>query len=138
MVMLSVPQRTRPPMKTLNKLKPLLTRDEWEGLNKSTLERCLEDDPDFRRCSASKCEYGFLTDPGLQKVQCPECGLVMCNTCSSPWRREHENVTCEAFREWKRCNDPDDPDYQAEEYIRTNGISGFFASRQLLPTLQGY
>ncbi|KAG0422583.1 hypothetical protein HPB47_001616, partial [Ixodes persulcatus] len=73
-------------------LKPLLTRDEWERLNRETLERYLEDDPEFRRCPAPK------------------------------WRREHENVTCEAFREWKRCNDPDDPDYQAEEYIRINGI----------------
>lgn len=107
---------------TLNKLKPLLTRDEWERLNRETLERYLEDDPEFRRCPAPKCECGFMTDPGLQKAQCPECSLVMCNSCSSPWRREHENVTCEAFREWKRCNDPDDPDYQAEEYIRINGI----------------
>lgn len=107
----------------LQKLSPHLTPDEWEKLNKPVLECCIEDDPEFRRCPYRECGLGFYTDLQLRKAQCPYCHRVMCNKCSSPWQREHENKTCEEFKEWRRLNDPDDPDFQAEEYMRNHGVA---------------
>ncbi|CAN7941103.1 unnamed protein product, partial [Ixodes hexagonus] len=105
---------------TLNKVR---TAQTWSGWSFVKKEDRPNDEPREQGCPRTKsCGNGFYTDPRLRKAQCDNCRLVMCNTCGSQWQREHENVTCEKFKEWKRQNDPNDPDFQADEFIRSHGI----------------
>ncbi|KAM8849745.1 E3 ubiquitin-protein ligase RNF31 isoform 3-T3 [Spinachia spinachia] len=65
-------------------------------------DRALQDMPDFRWCA--HCSFGMLHEAGRLRIDCPSCKKSTCCQCRSPWSSQHNGLTCDQFRAWKREN----------------------------------
>ncbi|XP_054717553.1 E3 ubiquitin-protein ligase lubel-like [Uloborus diversus] len=86
-------------------LKKLVEPQIHELFQRKLRDRVLMRDPNFRWCS--QCSSGFITEPNLKRLVCPDCNAVTCASCRRPWEREHQGISCEAFAAWKEATDPE-------------------------------
>ncbi|KAG8240292.1 hypothetical protein J437_LFUL012769 [Ladona fulva] len=85
-------------------LKAILDSQDHELFLRKLRDRTLANDPNFRWCT--KCSSGFFADPRQKRLACPDCKSVTCASCSRPWAKQHEGVSCELFAQWLEENDP--------------------------------
>ncbi|KAG1686327.1 Retrovirus-related Pol polyprotein from transposon 17.6 [Nymphon striatum] len=60
-------------------LKTLIDEKTYELFQRKLRDRVLMDDPNFKWCS--QCSSGFIANPNLKKLVCPDCRSVMCGKC---------------------------------------------------------
>lgn len=106
-----------PQSENLDLLKRVF-RNEYEEFNDKLLNHGLEVSGDVKYCVNEKCRIPFSVPEGLTKLFCPICKAIGCALCGSKWRKEHQGRTCEEFKKWKSQNDPDDPDFQSQDFIK--------------------
>ncbi|XP_030043168.1 E3 ubiquitin-protein ligase RNF31 isoform X2 [Microcaecilia unicolor] len=102
-------------------LRDCLDPDVYNLFHKKLTERVLMKDPKFLWCT--HCSFGFIYEREQLEVKCPQCRKSFCITCKRPWEEQHQGISCEAFQEWKRKNDPQ---YQVQGlamYLQENGIA---------------
>ncbi|XP_013911248.1 PREDICTED: E3 ubiquitin-protein ligase RNF31-like [Thamnophis sirtalis] len=104
-----------------NKLRSCLDQETYDLFHKKLTEHVLMQDPKFQWCT--HCSFGFIYESEQLEAKCPQCRKCFCVLCKRQWEPQHQGITCEAFLEWKRTNDPE---YQAQGlamYLQENGIA---------------
>jgi len=78
----------------------------------------------FRWCANEKCKSGFINEQrdDIRKLQCPTCSQFMCFQCKKPWEDQHNDISCEAFAQWKKDNDPEAQQQGLAAHLTANGI----------------
>ncbi|UJR09583.1 hypothetical protein I4U23_013818 [Adineta vaga] len=81
-------------------------------------------DSQIKKCGNPRC-VGFFDNNNnnrIARVQCPHCQFMQCQGCCRKWLDNHQGISCEAYGEWLRENDPDDPEVQLMKYLDTAGM----------------
>uniref|UniRef100_A0A8C5SYM5 RING-type domain-containing protein n=1 Tax=Laticauda laticaudata TaxID=8630 RepID=A0A8C5SYM5_LATLA len=102
-------------------LRSCLDQETYDLFHKKLTEHVLMQDPKFQWCT--HCSFGFIYESEQLEAKCPQCRKSFCVQCKRQWEPQHQGLTCEAFLEWKRTNDPE---YQAQGlamYLQENGIA---------------
>jgi len=76
------------------------------------------------KCANPKCHASFELQQNRRRaaVNCPHCQFSQCSQCSRKWFDQHNGIECNAYEDWLADNDPDDPDVQLSNYLRTAGM----------------
>ncbi|CAO1405758.1 unnamed protein product [Diamesa serratosioi] len=101
-------------------LKNILEPDVHDLFQRKIRDRTLLQDPNFKWCV--QCSSGFFARPKQRRLICPDCGSVTCSSCRKTWEKQHEELTCEKFLEWKEANDPDVQAEGVAKHLKLNGI----------------
>ncbi|XP_039193988.1 E3 ubiquitin-protein ligase RNF31 isoform X1 [Crotalus tigris] len=102
-------------------LRSCLDQETYDLFHKKLTEHVLMQDPKFQWCT--HCSFGFIYESEQLEAKCPQCRKSFCVQCKRQWEPQHQGLSCEAFLEWKRTNDPE---YQAQGlamYLQENGIA---------------
>ncbi|KAM3821709.1 E3 ubiquitin-protein ligase RNF31 isoform 1-T1 [Vipera latastei] len=102
-------------------LRSCLDQETYDLFHKKLTEHVLMQDPKFQWCT--HCSFGFIYESEQLEAKCPQCRQSFCVQCKRQWEPQHQGLSCEAFLEWKRTNDPE---YQAQGlavYLQENGIA---------------
>jgi hypothetical protein len=107
-------------------LRVIVTAAQYELFAKKLRDWHLMSDVNFRWCQGGGAGCGsgsiYNVQPGELRVTCRDCGKAMCFMCKKPWEVQHENVSCEAFAQWKRDNDPQQQAQALSNFLEENGI----------------
>eukprot|EP00698_Gefionella_okellyi_P005965 TRINITY_DN1539_c0_g1_i1.p1 TRINITY_DN1539_c0_g1~~TRINITY_DN1539_c0_g1_i1.p1 ORF type:complete len:299 (+),score=31.58 TRINITY_DN1539_c0_g1_i1:146-1042(+) len=68
---------------------------------KLTMEQGIQCLPNVWRCKTVDCPCVVSLDDNVDSVTCPSCHVCYCLRCDVVY---HENVTCDAFQQWRRDN----------------------------------
>ncbi|XP_072900047.1 uncharacterized protein [Hemitrygon akajei] len=101
-------------------IRHYLDEKTHELFQKKLRDRTLMEMPNFRWCA--HCSFGLLHDLNRFRMDCPSCNKSTCSQCKIPWEQQHEGISCEQFKMWKKQNNPE---YQASTldiYLSRNGI----------------
>ncbi|CAM1298142.1 RNF31 (predicted) [Pycnogonum litorale] len=101
-------------------LKTVLEVETYELFQRKLRDKVLTNDPNFKWCS--KCSSGFIAERNKKKLVCPDCHAVMCGQCLVQWEDQHQGITCEAFKEWKESNDPQNQAAGVNKHLEEHGI----------------
>lgn len=85
----------------------LLDSKTYELFQTKVMDSHLTSQPNFKYCITPGCQYGYVFDPNVQRIECPVCGKSSCVKCDREWERQHQNYTCEQFANWKENNSDD-------------------------------
>eukprot|EP00095_Tigriopus_kingsejongensis_P009844 maker-scaffold21_size687808-snap-gene-5.36 protein:Tk09844 transcript:maker-scaffold21_size687808-snap-gene-5.36-mRNA-1 annotation:"ring finger protein 31" len=102
-------------------LKKILAEEVHDLFQRKLRDRTLMKDPNFKWCY--KCSSGFIANLNNKRLVCPDCRAMSCSKCLQPWESAHENISCEAFAEWKEANDPDNQARGLEKHMEEHGIT---------------
>ncbi|XP_059093166.1 uncharacterized protein LOC131888343 isoform X2 [Tigriopus californicus] len=102
-------------------LKGLLDEEVHDLFQRKLRDRTLMKDPNFKWCY--KCSSGFIANFNNKRLVCPDCRAMSCSKCLVPWESAHENISCQAFAEWKEANDPDNQAKGLEKHLEEHGIT---------------
>ncbi|KAI1295593.1 E3 ubiquitin-protein ligase RNF31 [Halotydeus destructor] len=81
----------------------------------------LLNETDFRWCV--NCSFGFYVEKNrFRFVECSNCSTLICTDCNEQWESQHEDVTCEQFRQWKVDNDLTRAKVELDRHLKRNGI----------------
>ncbi|XP_013410818.1 uncharacterized protein LOC106173998 [Lingula anatina] len=106
-------------------LQNLVARDVYELFQQKLRDWNLMKEENFRWCA--HCDNGFIWNPeegaaNNLKMNCPKCLKGTCYGCKKHWEAAHEDLTCEAFADWKESNDPELQAQGLAKHLEENGI----------------
>ncbi|KAJ6632971.1 E3 ubiquitin-protein ligase lubel [Pseudolycoriella hygida] len=106
----------------LASLRPILDGNIMNVFDKKLTEMALISDPNFIWCIG--CTSGFVNQPteGFIDVKCPNCSILFCSKCKKKWERQHLDLSCDEFANWKRDNNPDLSTYTITNILKQNSI----------------
>lgn len=70
-----------------------------------------------------KCKYGTLNVKADHQIaMCSTCPSSFCQDCGLNWQPQHEDISCEQFKDWLKLSDPVEAEKQLKNYLSKTSV----------------